>query len=375
MVSYMEKDSLYCRVHALKALCAFGDPESVVDALLLMERKQGAELHEKVIVEILLIFQGEADLLIECLWKDIKQFSVRIQRALLDYIRFQSGKYGDEMLAIMENEALDKELRFAAIRYFGKYPDPRAKDTLLSFTRDLDSLKWEFTAISASSLARYEGTDVIEALIAAMHSANWYVRYNAAASLEAQGLSYGQLLEVLQGDDRYARDYAGISVRGAENDAGEEKFRLTMRDFIQFFLWTVEGLFVLYMIGYASFLFISVTVGSSDLYAAKRRNLLKNELSDEYYVPVSIIVPAHNEAVTIEATIRSLLALEYKLYEIIVVDDGSTDDTSKIVQEAFHMWKIHRPIQRRISCQPVQAIYETREWKGADYIGAEKEWR
>ncbi len=200
MVSYMEKDSLYCRVHALKALCAF------VDALLLMERKQGAELHEKVIVEILLIFQGEADLLIECLWKDIKQFSVRIQRALLDYIRFQSGKYGDEMLAIMENEALDKELRFAAIRYFGKYPDPRAKDTLLSFTRDLDSLKWEFTAISASSLARYEGTDVIEALIAAMHSANWYVRYNAAASLEAQGLSYGQLLEVLQGDDRYARD-------------------------------------------------------------------------------------------------------------------------------------------------------------------------
>lgn len=136
-----------------------------------------------------------------------------------------------------------------------------------------------------------------------------------------------------------------------------------MRDFIQFFLWTVEGLFVLYMIGYASFLFISVTVGSSDLYAAKRRNLLKNELSDEYYVPVSIIVPAHNEAVTIEATIRSLLALEYKLYEIIVVDDGSTDDTSKVVQEAFHMWKIHRPIQRRISCQPVQAIYETREWK------------
>ena len=136
-----------------------------------------------------------------------------------------------------------------------------------------------------------------------------------------------------------------------------------MRDFIQFFLWTVEGLFVLYMIGYASFLFISVTVGSSDLYAAKRRNLLKNELSDEYYVPVSIIVPAHNEAVTIEATIRSLLALKYKLYEIIVVDDGSTDDTSKIVQEAFHMWKIHRPIQRRISCQPVQAIYETREWK------------
>ena len=86
-----------------------------------------------------------------------------------------------------------------------------------------------------------------------------------------------------------------------------------MRDFIQYFLWCVECFFILYMLGYASFLFLSVTVGSSDLYAAKRRNLLKNELSNEYYLPVSIVVPAHNEGVTIEATIRSLLALDYKL--------------------------------------------------------------
>ena len=68
-----------------------------------------------------------------------------------------------------------------------------------------------------------------------------------------------------------------------------------MRDFIQFFLLCVEGFFILYMILYSSFLFLSVTVGSSDLYAAKRRNRLKNELSNDYYVPVSVLVPAHNE--------------------------------------------------------------------------------
>ena len=48
-----------------------------------------------------------------------------------------------------------------------------------------------------------------------------------------------------------------------------------MRDFIQFFLLCVEGFFILYMILYSSFLFLSVTVGSSDLYAAKRRNRRK----------------------------------------------------------------------------------------------------
>lgn len=136
-----------------------------------------------------------------------------------------------------------------------------------------------------------------------------------------------------------------------------------MRDAIQTFLLIVEGFFVLYMIGYASFLFLSVAVGSSELYAAKRRNALKNELENDYYLPVSIIVPAYNEGVTIEATIRSLLALDYRLYEIIVVDDGSTDDTAQVIREKFGLLPVERPVQRRIPCQPEQAIFESHAWK------------
>ena len=136
-----------------------------------------------------------------------------------------------------------------------------------------------------------------------------------------------------------------------------------MREFVQAFLLGVECFFILYMIVYSSFLFLSVTVGSSDLYAAKRRNLMKNELSNDYYVPVSVIVPAHNEQVTIDSTVRSLRARYYRLYEIVVVDDGSTDDTVQVLRDAFHMWRIDRPIQRRIPCQPEEEIYETREWK------------
>ena len=138
---------------------------------------------------------------------------------------------------------------------------------------------------------------------------------------------------------------------------------MSTRDYIQLFLLCVEAFFILYMVGYSSFLFLSVTVGSSELYANRRRNTLKNELGNDYYVPVSILVPAHNEAVTIEATVRSLLALDYKLYEIIVIDDGSTDDTSQVMRDAFQMWRIDRPIQRQIPCQPEVEIYESREWK------------
>jgi poly-beta-1,6-N-acetyl-D-glucosamine synthase len=42
---------------------------------------------------------------------------------------------------------------------------------------------------------------------------------------------------------------------------------------------------------------------------------------------VSVIVPAYNEGPCIDAALRSLLALDYPRYEVIVVDDGSSDDT------------------------------------------------
>ncbi|MGW4942534.1 bifunctional polysaccharide deacetylase/glycosyltransferase family 2 protein [Actinoplanes sp. NPDC004185] len=47
---------------------------------------------------------------------------------------------------------------------------------------------------------------------------------------------------------------------------------------------------------------------------------------------VSVIVPAYNEAANIAGTVSSLLANDYPLLEVIVVDDGSTDDTAGIVE-------------------------------------------
>jgi cellulose synthase/poly-beta-1,6-N-acetylglucosamine synthase-like glycosyltransferase len=50
---------------------------------------------------------------------------------------------------------------------------------------------------------------------------------------------------------------------------------------------------------------------------------------------VSIIVPSYNEEQVIENTIRSLLCSDYPHFEIIIVDDGSSDRTSDIVNEKF----------------------------------------
>jgi poly-beta-1,6 N-acetyl-D-glucosamine synthase len=52
----------------------------------------------------------------------------------------------------------------------------------------------------------------------------------------------------------------------------------------------------------------------------------------EQYPPISIIVPAYNEEVTIQKCLNTLLQLDYPQYEIVVVDDGSTDQTLDLIR-------------------------------------------
>jgi len=59
----------------------------------------------------------------------------------------------------------------------------------------------------------------------------------------------------------------------------------------------------------------------------QQRELANQDTGDEIYPFVSIIVPAYNEGEVIESSLASLLEIRYPYYEIIAVDDGSTDDT------------------------------------------------
>ena len=86
--------------------------------------------------------------------------------------------------------------------------------------------------------------------------------------------------------------------------------------------------------------------------------MLHNELKHDYYLPISIIVPAYNESITVVDTVTSLLNSKYTLYEIIVVDDGSDDDTSQQLIDHFQMKQIQRPIRKQIDCQPEEFIYQ-----------------
>jgi glycosyltransferase involved in cell wall biosynthesis len=57
------------------------------------------------------------------------------------------------------------------------------------------------------------------------------------------------------------------------------------------------------------------------------------ELSDHAWPRVSVVVCTYNGGKTLDETLKSLSSLSYPDYEVIVVDDGSTDNTSRIAQD------------------------------------------
>lgn len=130
---------------------------------------------------------------------------------------------------------------------------------------------------------------------------------------------------------------------------------------VQTVLAFFEIFFVVYLIGYSSFLFSSVLAGGNEIFEGTKKRRLRNEIHHDYYVPISVVVPAYNEEVTITETIRSLLNLDYRIYEIIVVNDGSKDGTGELVAETFQLRQVDRPIRRQLPCAEVLSVWESVE--------------
>ncbi|GAB1644860.1 glycosyltransferase family 2 protein [Krasilnikovia sp. MM14-A1259] len=62
-------------------------------------------------------------------------------------------------------------------------------------------------------------------------------------------------------------------------------------------------------------------------------DLFRNPLTPS----VSLLVPAHNEGPVIVPAIQALLALRYPRFQVVVIDDGSTDDTFERLREQFDL--------------------------------------
>lgn len=78
----------------------------------------------------------------------------------------------------------------------------------------------------------------------------------------------------------------------------------------------------------------------------QKRKTLSRTIHSSYQPFVSVVIAAYNEEKVIAKTIRSILDSKYGEFEVIVVDDGSTDGTSKVMKETFYKHPKVRFIQK-----------------------------
>ncbi len=205
LIRALREDNTYCRENALKAIYSSGESELVIRALDVINAEQ-IKHNKKLLTDGLLTFSGDKKELTDKLWERFETYDADIQVVILDYIRFCGKSNGKRVLDILRDESRSPELRFSCIRYFGKYPDEEAYPILLEMVENKKELRWEYPAISCTSLASYPGDKTVETLKKALKMSNWYVRYNAAESLSRLGLGYIDLIDIIDGNDRYARE-------------------------------------------------------------------------------------------------------------------------------------------------------------------------
>lgn len=84
-------------------------------------------------------------------------------------------------------------------------------------------------------------------------------------------------------------------------------------------------------------------------------------LSSPFAPSISVVAPAFNESLTIVENIKALLALYYPNFEIVVVNDGSKDDTLEKVIEAFDLELVPYVVDYKIVCAEIKGVYKSKK--------------
>ena len=142
-----------------------------------------------------------------------------------------------------------------------------------------------------------------------------------------------------------------------------------MSEYIRIFEWLFLLYFIILNVGYISLNFIAL------LYISRYVNVLSSDSMPTSLggmePPVSILVPAYNEEAGIVASVHAMLQLHYPEFEILVVNDGSTDDTLKSLVEEFELRPFPEATRLRLETQPIHAVYLSNKYPNLRVVDKE----
>ncbi len=146
--------------------------------------------------------------------------------------------------------------------------------------------------------------------------------------------------------------------------------------FLEYVVYFFEyGIFFYCMFILTSYIVISFISTKEVFKYTNRKKILELDsvISSPFQPSVSIIAPAYNESVTIVDNIRSLLSLHYSALTIIIVNDGSKDETLQVAIDAYDLYLTDEVAVEEISAKPIRGIYRSRKKAFSKLIVVDKE--
>lgn len=143
-----------------------------------------------------------------------------------------------------------------------------------------------------------------------------------------------------------------------------------VRYFISFFNYFCMAFTVLLSLIYIIQLLISFfKVRKNDKY--RQSNDFGRYVSSENLLPISLLIPAYNEQENIVSNIKSLMKIDYPKFEIVVVNDGSTDKTHDLIIEAFQLYRVESAVKTSIPTKEIRGIYCNIDYPNLIYVDKE----
>ncbi len=113
---------------------------------------------------------------------------------------------------------------------------------------------------------------------------------------------------------------------------------------------------------FLTYIILSVLSAREMIHYLRRNSFIdfKDVLSAPSTPSISIIAPAYNESKTIVENVRSLLNIHYVNFEVIIVNDGSKDDTLQLMIEAYELEKVPYAFDERVPCKEIRGVYKSK---------------
>jgi poly-beta-1,6-N-acetyl-D-glucosamine synthase len=125
--------------------------------------------------------------------------------------------------------------------------------------------------------------------------------------------------------------------------------------------WVVAVCFGYLALTYLSYALLIVTSVAERRLRTSTRRLGDDDLVREstLTIPVTIVAPLYNEAPIAAASVASFVAVDYPEYDVVVVNDGSTDATLERLIEAFALHPVQHFYRKLFTSKPIRTIYRS----------------